>query len=46
MLSSLSHKHIITFHGAVISAPNYCLVTGKYSMCKGVGVGGVCGWGV
>ncbi|XP_072029209.1 mitogen-activated protein kinase kinase kinase 20-like isoform X2 [Amphiura filiformis] len=27
VLSSLSHKHIITFHGAVICAPNYCLVT-------------------
>ena len=39
----VSHKHIITFHDAVISAPNYCLVTGKCSVCKGIGAGGVCG---
>ena len=39
----VSHKHIITFHGVVISAPNYCLVTGECAMCKGVGVCGVCG---
>ena len=46
MLSSLSHKHIITFHGAVISAPNYCLVTGEYGVGRGVrGCGGGWGWG-
>ena len=41
----VSHKHIITFHGDVIRAPNYCVVTGECSMCKGEGVGvlGVCG---
>ena len=35
----VSQQLIITFHGVVISAPNYCLVTGKCAMCRGV-------WGV
>jgi len=29
VLSSLSHRNIIKFYGAVIDEPNHCLVTGK-----------------
>ena len=29
VLSSLSHRNIVQFLGAVTSAPNYCLVTGQ-----------------
>ena len=36
-MGCVSHKHIVTFHGDVISAPNYCLVTNKCTMGKSVG---------
>ena len=29
VLSSLSHRNIVQFLGAVTQAPNYCLVTGQ-----------------
>lgn len=28
VLSSLSHRNVVQFFGAVVVAPNYCLVTG------------------
>ena len=34
VLSSLSHRNVVQFFGAVITKPNYCLVTGE-----GVGEG-------
>ena len=33
VLSSLSHRNVVQFFGAVVVAPNYCLVTGA---CVGV----------
>ena len=30
-MSSLSHRNIVQFFGAVTVAPNFCIVTGQYS---------------
>ena len=30
VLSSLSHRNIVQFFGAVTKSPNYCIVTGKF----------------
>lgn len=35
MLSSLSHRNIVQFFGAVTVAPNYCIATGiNVYVCK------------
>ena len=38
VLSSLSHRNIVQFFGAVTVAPNYCIATGTY--VDGIWVGG------